>query len=236
MTFSVNLGSLGTPLPLFTGDPIICKSCSVYFTDSSKITGDKSSGSVWICEYCSFENIVNIEDEEEEIPKGSSIDYMICPAAVETSIQNDLVIFCIDISNSMCCTSEVSGDFKIRRDSALDASLAQFLERAPGGGMADQFMPNQQRDVHYVSRLQCVQAAVSDQIEKMAKSTPSKRVVIITFSNDVTVHLAGGVQHVITGDKLHDWDYLLKFRESTNIDLQTPIKESEKEVPSTIIP
>lgn len=58
--------------------------------------------------------------------------------------------------------------------------LISFKEAAPNGGLADQWMPNQQRNVTYVSRLQCVQAAVSDQVEKMAKLFPSKRVVLVT--------------------------------------------------------
>lgn len=56
-----------------------------------------------------------------------SLTYLQCPPKTADNAENDLVIFCIDISGSMCCTSEVRGDFKIRADPALAASLAEFI-------------------------------------------------------------------------------------------------------------
>ena len=49
----------------------------------------------------------------------------------------------------------------------------------------DQYLPRQRRDVTYVSRLQSVQAAVDFQLEELAKTNPSQRVALVTFSDEV---------------------------------------------------
>eukprot|EP01083_Nonionella_stella_P316339 1146517_1 len=59
---------------------------------------------------------------------------------------------------------------------------------------------NQQADVQYVSRLQCVQTAVNEQIETMAKMHPTYKIGLVTFN---TVFGDGMSKHeIITGDKL----------------------------------
>jgi hypothetical protein len=47
-----------------------------------------------------------------------------------------------------------------------------------------QYLPNQKRNVTYVSRMQCMQAAVSIQIEEILKQNPQKKVVLITFNDE----------------------------------------------------
>lgn len=66
------------------------------------------------------------------------------------------VIFCIDISGSMCVSQPVQGKHVIKGDkiSGLKKDLAKF------GDGSDQFMSLSEKDVTYVSRMQCVQAAI----------------------------------------------------------------------------
>ena len=68
---------------------------------------------VWVCEFCGSKNQVDIV--AEEIPTEQDTTYMIAPAPVVgggagggASMEESLVIFCIDISGSMCVTTEVS--------------------------------------------------------------------------------------------------------------------------------
>ena len=67
---------------------------------------------VWVCEFCGSKNQVDIV--AEEIPTEKDTTYMIAPAPVVgggegggASMEESLVIFCIDISGSMCVTTEV---------------------------------------------------------------------------------------------------------------------------------
>ena len=51
-----------------------------------------------------------------------------------------------------------------------------------------QYLPNQAQNVTYVSRLQCMQAALSSQIEALARIYPNKRVGVVTFASDVVIY------------------------------------------------
>lgn len=45
--------------------------------------------------------------EEEEKPRQDSIDYMLAPPTASSNDEEGLIIFCVDISGSMCVTSEI---------------------------------------------------------------------------------------------------------------------------------
>ena len=67
---------------------------------------------MWVCEFCGHHNVVDLM--EDEIPSSDVVTYMLQPAPCTTSSgksgrDESLVIFCIDISGSMCVTSEVNG-------------------------------------------------------------------------------------------------------------------------------
>lgn len=231
---AVNLGTLeAEAVVLFTGDAVLCQGCGAAMTELSKITVDNvGGGQLWVCEYCDHHNQIHLD--QEEIPNSSSIDYLLVPPVEKKGESDDIIVFCIDVSGSMCCTSEITGDIKIKADSSLHQSLSTFIDANRGGGYAEQFLPNENRDVTYVSRLQCVQAAVSAQLENLVKTYPKKRVAIVTFSNDVTIHLPGGVKHVITGDHLYEYDYLIGAADKLNVKLDSPLEKTEKEL-TTIV-
>lgn len=72
-------------------------------------------------------------------------------------------------------TTEVEGNFRLmgadkRQQANRDIAAAQ------GGGYFAQWLPNQRRDVTHVSRLQCVQAAVANQIELLCANSPETKV------------------------------------------------------------
>ena len=85
------------------------------------------------------------------------------PVAENKNEDDDgMVIFCIDISGSMCVTAQVAGKFKLK-----GAERANF--DVPNDLRADYMQQIQERNaqgVTWVSRLQCVQAAVIQQIEE----------------------------------------------------------------------
>lgn len=66
----------------------------------------------------------------------------------------------------MCVTTELQGTLKLRGKSAVDANLMGNLGV---GNLNDQYFPGQRRDITYVSRMQCVQAAVEAQLEALQK-------------------------------------------------------------------
>uniref|UniRef100_A0A6B2KZ87 VWFA domain-containing protein n=1 Tax=Arcella intermedia TaxID=1963864 RepID=A0A6B2KZ87_9EUKA len=227
---AINLGTLAQDASnIFTGDPIFCSKCNAAVTQNSTLEPYEDA-QLWACEYCGEKNKIFLDPEET--PKSDTIDYIIA-SMNSNSNSNDIVVFCIDISGSMCCTSEVTGDIKIKLNEKLSKDLEQFIERQ-GGVSAQQYLPRERTDITYVSRLQCVQAAVSSQIESFAKDHPNKRVAIVTFNNDVTIYQPDGTRHVITGDHLKDFNYLSNVSQSLNLAFNSSVSQASQDLLSVV--
>jgi hypothetical protein len=116
------------------------------------------------------------------------------------------VVFCIDQSGSMCCSQPVEGKHKLKGDRA--GGLKDLMKFSDG---SDQFLSTAEHNVTYVSRMQCLQAAIDAQITDMANGTADRKLGLVAFNSDVTVIGDGTeVPQVISGDKLLDYDYLIE--------------------------
>ena len=75
---------------------------------------------------------------------------------------------------------------------------------------SDQFTQGE-KNVTYVSRMQCLQAAIDQQIQDMGNGAQDRRLGIVSFNNEVSV-LGDASQdpQTIAGDKLFDYDYLIE--------------------------
>jgi hypothetical protein len=124
--FQISLSCLKENAELATGDPELCKSCKAVFNKDSKIVivGNQQ---VWNCEFCNQTNDVSLEDEE--IPKSNIINFLVEAAAQvedkKLAGQDISVIFCLDVSGSMCVTQPVAGKHQIKGDRKKE--LAQAL-------------------------------------------------------------------------------------------------------------
>jgi hypothetical protein len=112
---SVRFDKLKEPSLMHTGDAVMCGHCQAVFSHLSVLTnqtgdqGDDES-KVWVCEFCSHSNTVDLM--AEEIPTEEDVTYMLEPAllikgAIGGSGDKTPVVFCIDVSGSMCVTTEV---------------------------------------------------------------------------------------------------------------------------------
>lgn len=75
---------------------------------------------------------------------------------------------------------------------------------------SDQRMDREQKNVTYISRMQCLQAAIDQQIGDMSNGATNRKLGIVAFNNEVTVY-GDGSQDPLTigGDKLNDQEFLL---------------------------
>lgn len=86
----------------------------------------------------------------------------------------------------------------LAKKAGADASLAALTEGS------QQWLPSQRaRDITYVSRMECVQAAVHAQLEALAQADPSRPAGLITFAGEVVVHSAGDEQVTLAGPPLY---------------------------------
>lgn len=132
-----------------------------------------------------------------KVPSTSMVDFILEPpqnVTVDDATESGMVIFCVDISGSMCLTTQVP------------ALQAEWKAVRDGG---DKYFGGRKNEM-YISRLECVQAAVKRQLERIQLEHPNQKVVLVTFNNEVTI-LGDGSQIPITvaGDKLWDYDCLL---------------------------
>eukprot|EP01125_Pyxidicula_operculata_P017748 TRINITY_DN6254_c0_g1_i1.p1 TRINITY_DN6254_c0_g1~~TRINITY_DN6254_c0_g1_i1.p1 ORF type:complete len:945 (-),score=192.51 TRINITY_DN6254_c0_g1_i1:14-2848(-) len=232
----VSMGCLGDKVEYFTGEPINCKNCSAFFTKYSHVEDKKT----WRCEFCGNTQDIG-ELDEEEIPKDYALDYLLEPASVhsEDANSNSLVVFVVDISGSMTCTTEIPSGFGLFQVQTGGKKTARMKEQEelmnllnPDG--LNQHIPGQRRDVSYISRMECVQASLQIQLEELHKSHPNKRVVLICFNNEVNI-VGDGMstntqksKSIIAGDKLSEFDALLDIGSSYDVKSLSPVSKSRE--------
>ena len=208
---AICLGELSNAAEVATGDAEFCEGCGAIFSNISNF--NRKTG-VWTCEFCSHAEKVALE--EEEIPKTASVDYLLEPGQSQEESEDDgLVIFLVDVSGSMCVTSEVEelqsawADLRSNFESGQQQSNANARSELNPDG-ANQFLPGQKRNVQYLSRLSCVKAALDLHLKRLAKQHPKKRMCLITFSNEIAIIGDGaGNPVVIAGDKLNSYADLM---------------------------
>ena len=90
----------------------------------------------------------------------------------------------MDISGSMCVTQPVQGKHKIKGDKISELHAQMMREFGDG---SDQFMNRAEMGMTYVSRIQCVKAAIDSQIDDMANGAGARKIGIVTFNHEVSI-------------------------------------------------
>jgi hypothetical protein len=110
----------------------------------------------------------------------------------------------------MNTTHEVKGKVNLKHgiSQAEIDFLRQFMD--PGDEAQLNYIPGQAQGVTYISRKQCVLAAIENQINEIKSNDPNKRVGLISFNNEVVVF--GDCKkdpHHIVGDKLQKYNAIV---------------------------
>lgn len=197
----LNLLCLKQGANIATGDLVNCSSCQSILNSYSKLSRTEQN-IIWTCEFCGSENVLSIE--EEEIPAYPELTYIIESAVQVANSQNlvkkaPAVVFCVDISGSMCVSKAVEGKLNLK------TSRLEELKKLLNPGEEDQRFAD---NVTYVSRLECVQAAIENQIQILSTCSPQLKLGLVAFNQDVRVFGDGTHDDLITGDKLFDFDEL----------------------------
>mmetsp|Transcript_82 Transcript_82/g.140 ORF Transcript_82/g.140 Transcript_82/m.140 type:complete len:582 (-) Transcript_82:41-1786(-) len=219
----ISLDCLQKETEIATGDPTLCKECSSLLNSFSQLK-KQDSGYLWVCEFCGTQNLLDLE--EGEIPSNPEVTYIFGPVreVEETKQRRDdaaSVVFCVDISGSMCITKPVQGNLNLK--TTKKPELADFID--PGD--EDQRIPGENRDVTYISRLDCVQGAIESQLKELKEVAPNKRVGLVTFSGDVKVIGDGSFPEVnIAGDRLNQTEAIKKVMDGYR--LQSKIEDNSE--------
>ncbi|KAG7233379.1 hypothetical protein INR49_007109 [Caranx melampygus] len=119
--------------------PVLCGKCSAALSCLSSLQRN-----VWVCEFCGREN--SVSDSVQRVCVGQrpgvSSDDLYLPNVSDDDYQNledTLVVFCVDISGSMCVTTEVTSSSgfpaHVSRlegiQDALQGALSSMLQHSP---------------------------------------------------------------------------------------------------------
>jgi hypothetical protein len=219
----VPMKDLAEITPLATGDPKFCDDCGAMFSCVSKLEENR-----WICEFCEYSNIVNLEPEE--IPTENKLTYIIQGASQATEeregADSDItIIFCIDTSGSMGTTSEVQNTSKLNQEDEMIRACEEF-GLLNGHSLktredklsyiyqhySDNFHLDSSRS-HYLTRLDCVVSAIESRLCDMALATPSRKVGIVTFNNEVNLIGDGTISGSVQEERLGIWEYCTNYVE-----------------------
>jgi hypothetical protein len=110
----------------------------------------------------------------------------------------------------MCVTTEVAGKIELGRGAARPAA-AEIQALTEG---SSQWLPGQRnRNVSYISRLQCVQTALHRELETIRNQEGKKcRAALIAFNSEVQLFGDGSLAHptIVTGDRLRNQEELIQ--------------------------
>lgn len=90
---SLSIGALDETAEVVPHKPIFCQQCKAALSALSVIHDE-----IWKCEFCSFEN--SLKGIEVKLPQSHTLDYVLEESKNITD--DNLIIFCVDISGSMC--------------------------------------------------------------------------------------------------------------------------------------
>jgi hypothetical protein len=105
-----------------TGDSVYCTDCRAVLNCYSSLNtvNENPPAQDWSCEFCGVINHLSLE--QEEIPTSDALDYIVMSVTQvaeenkePTLADKDItVVFCIDISGSMCVTQPIEGNIKLK--------------------------------------------------------------------------------------------------------------------------
>jgi len=105
----------------------------------------------------------------------------------------------------MCVSQPIEGKVKIKGDKTKD--MKDLMRFSDG---SDQFLQGE-RNVTYVSRMQCLQAAIDAQIQDMGNGAADRKLGLVSFNHEVSIIGDGSEDaQIIGGDKLNNYDYLIE--------------------------
>ena len=212
-----------------------CGKCESYLNKYSKLVPKGENKYEWNCEFCSHLN-ENITIDKNNIPKNETIENCLEPQIVKETNKDDesTLIFCFDISGSMCQSYNVGTQLKekfnkiIGKKPGVNRSMYDYRNDDDIDFSNYDFNQN---NTNYISRLDMVKLSIENNINTLLKNSPNVKVGIVSFGNEIEVK--GDCLSNIMIIKQKDMNNESKIKslgeENTNL-IKTPLKLSSKNI------
>ena len=216
---------------------IQCIKCQAYLNKYSQLIQSENGKYEWKCEFCSEINkglIINKKD----IPLNENVEICIEPPInieKKTKDGNDTsLIFCFDISGSMCQSYNVGEELKekFNRISGKKSKKKRFnydLEDDDDIDF-DNYDFNQE-NTSYISRLDLVKISIENNINSLLKNSPDTKVGIVSFGSEIEVKgdCLSNVMKIKEKDMNNEAKIKSLGEENTNL-IKAPIKQSSSKI------
>ena len=212
-----------------------CQQCKSYLNKYSNIIPENDKYN-WKCEFCSHENkdlIINKVD----IPLNDIIENCLAPGInkeLKTPEKDDSsLVFCFDISGSMCQSYDVGKVLKNKFNKILgkkDNKNKFKLQNNNSDDEDNQFDYNME-NTNYISRLDLVKCSIRDNINSLLKNAPNTKVGIVSFGSDIEVKgdCLSNVMMIKEKDMNNESKIKSLGEENTNL-IKAPISESHENI------
>ena len=170
-----------------------CKKCQAYLNKHSNLEESKEKGKLdWKCEFCSEMNeglVINKKD----IPINDTVDNCIeRPLEMEKKTVEDndsSLIFCFDISGSMCQSYDVGKELKdkFNKIRGIKRKAHLFNEDYDDDNIDFTNFDFNQDNTSYLSRLDLVKLSIEENINSLLKKSPNVKVGIVSFGSQIEV-------------------------------------------------
>ncbi|EGR32285.1 type A Von Willebrand factor domain protein [Ichthyophthirius multifiliis] len=200
------------------GDPIYCQQCQSILNKYSKLEKTiQENLQKWICEFCSHQNLIKIE--QEEIPCQEETIYLLQGPLEQNKDQKNediSVVFVIDISGSMSVTCKIENKeaLKYKHNTKVCNEEFEALKQFMDPEDVQQYIQMYNQSQQFISRKQCVVAAIQQQLDDISEQFPNRKIGLIVFNDDVTIFGSGDKNIpplVITGDKLQQEEIIYQI-------------------------
>lgn len=210
--------------------PLCCRACDAVFGYGSELKQSRSQGRVWVCEYCGHITAVPpaVEKELFGLSVKKVADFTLeaeTSHPVPDGMKDRHIIFCVDVSGSMCVSSFVGERNhwacpKCTLHNPMDADHCSACGyKAP--------ITLRQPDV-YLSRLYAMQHMVCSQIDTLKAQNPDNHVGLVAFSDAVTLYGDGtGAVAVIDEGRLYEFEELVAAGERMRLSAK-PLGECDE--------
>ena len=210
-----------------------CEKCQAYLNKYSNLNPTSEPNKYeWKCEFCFNINKLNIE--KSNLPKNEIIETCLEPVVEqEQNLEDDSsLIFCFDISGSMCQSYNVGKALKDKFNKILGKKPKQsYYQNIESDDFDFSNYDFNQNNTNYISRLDLVKLSIENNIKSLLKNSPNVKVGIVSFGSEIEVK--GDCLSNVMIIKEKDMNNETKIKslgvENTNL-IKAPIKQSSPNI------
>ena len=219
-----------------------CKKCQAYLNKHSNLVESKEKGKLdWKCEFCSEMN-EGLAINKKDIPINDAVDNCIEPPLEmekKTVEDNDSsLIFCFDISGSMCQSYDVGKELKdkFNKIRGIKRKANLFNEDYDDDNIDFTNFDFNQDNTSYLSRLDLVKLSIEENINSLLKKSPNVKVGIVSFGSQIEVKgdCLSNVMIIKEKDMNNESKIKSIGEENTNL-VKAPIKNSSKKILESLL-